>query len=165
VAAAGGPLKGPAAIRAGRILVKYGKPADALAHFDAVAGDREYASEALVGRGRALLMENKYDDALESLRKAPDYPADTAVRAEGYSLAGDACYGKGDFKGAIVEYTKATLLGDSDFKGPALFGAASSYAALGEKDKALAAYRKYLDAYPEGSKSLEAKEAIKKLEG
>ena len=36
---------------------------------------------------------------------------------------------------------------------------------LGEKDKALAAYRKYLDAYPEGSKSSEAKAAIKKLEG
>ena len=64
-----------------------------------------------------------------------------------------------------MEYTKAEVLGESPSRGDAIIGAASAYASLGEKDKALAAYKKYLDSYPTGDKAKDADAAIKKLQG
>ncbi|HLB25901.1 MAG TPA: tetratricopeptide repeat protein, partial [Nitrospirota bacterium] len=162
---AGGPLKAPSALRAGRLLAKLGKGAEALPYFDTAAGDPDFASEALVGKGRALLQANKYDEAVVALKKASEHTATAETRAEGYYLAGEASVALRDYKGAVLEYTKSTVVGDTKFKPLSLMGIAGAYEKLGENEKALGAYKKFLDAYQSDEKASEAQAAIKRLEG
>ncbi|HEX9859873.1 MAG TPA: tetratricopeptide repeat protein, partial [Nitrospirota bacterium] len=162
---AGGPLAAPAALKAAGLLEKGGRGEDAIGHYQTAATDEGYKGEALLGKGRTLLGMGRYGDALTALKSSLELPAETAARAEAYCLSGDAGFGQASYKDAIIDYTKCQVAGDPMFAGRALAGIAACYDALGEKEKALGAYRKYMETYPDGDKAGEAGAALKRLGG
>ncbi|MHB8173882.1 MAG: tetratricopeptide repeat protein, partial [Nitrospirota bacterium] len=163
--AAGGPLKAPSALRAGKLLASAGKYAPACAEFDTAAQDGNFAGEALVGKGKALFAQKKYDEAIAALKNAADHTQTLEVRADGYYTSGECFSAKSDYKDAIIGYTKCVVLGENPYRADSMLKIAESYAALGEKGKAELAYKDFLGAYPDGPKAAQAKEALKKLEG
>jgi tetratricopeptide (TPR) repeat protein len=67
----------------------------------------------------------------------------------------------GDFKGAYDRYKEATLVAPEDED--AVFGLAESARGLHLTQEAVANYRLYLDAFPDGKKSKEARKALATL--
>ncbi len=77
---------------------------------------------------------------------------------------GECSEAKSDFKAAIIAYTGCLILGENPYRADSMLKVAENYVSLGEKDKAAAAYKKYLDAYPEGASAPQAKKALELLE-
>jgi tetratricopeptide (TPR) repeat protein len=67
----------------------------------------------------------------------------------------------GDYKGAYDRYKEATLVAPEDAN--AVFGLAEAAKELGLKEQAIANYRIYLDALPDGKKSKDARKALAAL--
>ena len=68
----------------------------------------------------------------------------------------------GDFKGAYNRYKEATRVAPED--GNAVFGLAESARGLHRTQEAATNYTLYLDAFPEGKKSKEARKALASLD-
>lgn len=161
--AAGGRLKAPSALHAGKLLAKAGKWAEACAEFDTATLDNDFAGEALLGEGKAFFAQKKYDEAMAALGKAADHPQALNVRAESFYIYGECSEAKSNFKAAIIAYTECLILGESPYRADSMLKVAESYVRLGEKDKAATAYKNYLDAYPGAAKAPDAKKALEQL--
>ena len=71
-------------------------------------------------------------------------------------------FDSGDYKGAYDRYKEATEVAPED--GDAVFGLAESARGLHRTQEAAANYTVYLDAFPDGKKSKEARKALAALE-
>jgi Flp pilus assembly protein TadD len=68
----------------------------------------------------------------------------------------------GDFKGAYDRYREASLVAPED--GDAVFGLAEAARGLHLKEEAEANYKLYIDAFPDGKKSKDARKALAALD-
>ncbi len=78
---------------------------------------------------------------------------------------GNFYFHRKDYRGALSRYKEAAR--DDPYYAPAYLGLGKVYEKMGEKRKALAAYRKYLDTLPSEKQADEAKgahKAIRRLE-
>jgi hypothetical protein len=95
-------------------------------------------------------------------RAAPVKPKKAAKTYEEWFDEGNAAFDKGNYEKAADVYEQAAELKDDD---PSLFyNMGLCYANLGDNDKAIANYKKYLDLDPQASDSKDVKNTIKDLQ-
>ena len=78
---------------------------------------------------------------------------------------GECYYGIGKYRQAMTEFTKVIAFRKTEKADDAQLKIARCHLALGERDRALAAFRKLLDEYPESEYSPAARKEMKYLGG
>ena len=77
---------------------------------------------------------------------------------------GDAYVGLEDYKSALAAYEKAAATADNLFAAGYLLKAGQVAEELGDKDKALACYKKIKDQYPESAEASDIDKYITRIE-
>lgn len=112
--------------------------------------------------GVALRKARRYDEAISAHEKAFDANPHDPSLARNLAIA---YRGAGQYKRAIPVYIKALELGDG---GPPelLFDLATCYEKVGDSEKAIAAFRRYIDAVKDQDPAAaqRAEKAIKNLQ-
>lgn len=119
---------------------------DIIAEYGNKAGKAAYLYAAV-----CAMQASDPDTALDYLSKYSSKDQLMASRAE--ALKGDAYCSKGDYAKAAAAFEKAAKTADCVFSAGYLLKAGEAYEALGQNDKALAAYELIKDQY---SNSIEA---------
>ena len=144
----------------GQVLVRLGKPLEALPHFERAITLLPNRWAYRFNYARALGLANRWDEAIASYRQAQSlFPDDYATT---FNLA-LALHKKGDDAGAIPEYQKAIALApqDASFR----FALALSYEKLRRNAEAVAAYEEYLRLAPQAGDAERVRERIGVLNG
>jgi len=102
------------------------------------------------------------DEALEYVAKYSTSDQIMAARAEG--LKGDAYCTKGDNAKAAACFEKAAKISDDVFSATYLFKAGLAYEALGQNDKALAAYKTIKQDWPASVEAFDIDKYITRVE-
>ena len=102
------------------------------------------------------------DKALKYLAKYSSKDATMAGRAEG--LKGDVYCNKAEYAKAAACFVKAAEVSDNVFSAGYLVKAGQAYEALGENAKALAAYKKVKDNYPQSMEAYDIDKYITRVE-
>ncbi len=110
----------------------------------AAAGTAKEKASGLLGQGRLLAADGKWDEARGSLEQALD-AGDGAVAAEAAYRLGEGYRATGKAQDAADMYmTAAYLTADSPWARRALVGAGQAFTALKQNDAAVIVYRKLL---------------------
>ena len=110
----------------------------------AVAATPKEKAQGLLGQGRLLLAEGKWDEVRGRLEQALDV-GDGAQASEAAYRLGEGFRATGQTQEAADMYmTAACLTGDSPWARRALVGAGQAFAALKQNDAAVIVYRKLL---------------------
>jgi tetratricopeptide (TPR) repeat protein len=110
----------------------------------AAAGTPKEKASGLLGQGRLLAADGKWDEARGRLEQALD-AGDGAVAAEAAYRLGEGYRTTGKAQDAVDMYlTAAYLTADSPWARRALVGAGQAFAALKQNDSAVIVYRKLL---------------------
>src|SRR6266404_4161379 len=110
----------------------------------AAAGTGKEKASGLLGQGRLLAADGKWDEARGRLEQALD-AGDGAVAAEAAYRLGEGYRSTGKAQDAADMYlTAAYLTSDSPWTRRALVGAGQAFAALKQNDAAIIVYRKLL---------------------
>jgi len=110
----------------------------------AVAATPKEKALGLIGQGRLLLADGKWDEARGKLEQALDV-ADGTVASEAAYRLGEGFRATGKTQEAADMYmTAAYLTGDSPWTRRALLGAGQAFSALKQNDSAVIVYRKLL---------------------
>ncbi|MEX2223023.1 MAG: tetratricopeptide repeat protein [Candidatus Rokuibacteriota bacterium] len=108
------------------------------------AGNPKEKALGLLGQGRLLMADGKWEDARGRLEQALD-AGDGAVASEAAYRLGEGFRATGKAQEAADMYmTAAYLAGDSPWSRRALVGAGQAFAALKQNDAAVIVYRKLL---------------------
>jgi tetratricopeptide (TPR) repeat protein len=144
----------------GQVLVRMGKPLEALPHFERAITLLPNRWAYRFNYARALGQANRWDDAIASYRQAQAlFPEDYATT---FNLA-LALHKKGDDAGAVEEYQKAIALApqDASFR----LALAISYEKLQRNAEAAAAYEEYLRLAPQAGDAARVRDRIAVLTG
>lgn len=148
-----------AQISQGRILAAQGQNDQANQAFDAAISTAGNSSaeqarkfEAMLGKARSLLQQNKNEEALpvieEVISKSP--ANDTAVQAEAYVLQGNALQSLNRNKEAVIAYLHVDILfpRESGFHAEALYHMSRLWKLVQAPERGLDAEAKLTSAYP-----------------
>jgi cytochrome c-type biogenesis protein CcmH/NrfG len=144
----------------GQVLVRMGKPQEALPHFERALTLLPNRWAYRFNYARALGLANRWDEAIASYRQAQSLFADDYATTFNLALA---LHKKGDDAGAIPEYEKAIALApqDASFR----FALALSYEKLRRNAEAAGAYEEYLRLAPQAGDAERVRERIAVLTG
>ena len=93
------------------------------------------SSDAFLLKGRELMKEKKFIEAIEALNKAIEKDEKNAVA---FNTRGVAYFEQNDFSNALQDYNQAIKLSPKDYK--PFFNRAENYKAQGNKEEALKDY-------------------------
>jgi tetratricopeptide (TPR) repeat protein len=150
-----GELASEAAYRLGRLLSADGRHADALEwHMTAayVAEGSRWARQALLEAGRCLRELQQPKEALIVYRKlvptaSMRRPEDRETTGEAAYRIGEILHEVGDEEAALDMYlSAANLVPDTPTARRALFGAVRSFAMIGDRQSAVAIYRRLMES-------------------
>jgi TolA-binding protein len=117
---------------------------DTYARATAAAGTPRDKALGLLGQGRLLAADRRWDEARPRLEQALD-AGEGAVAVEAAYRLGEGLHAAGQVQEAVDMYmTAAYLPGDSQWARRALVGAAEAFARLKQNDAAVIVYRKLL---------------------
>jgi len=139
-----------------QVKLSQNEAAGAARDFDAVLAtvtDKQSPAwaEATVGKGLALLAQDKVDDAERLLGDLIETTKDSSVRARAYNALGDAHFKKGAFAEARLDYLRVVLLyfqADAVEHAKALYQAAECFRRLGDQERAEALLAELVRRYP-----------------
>ena len=112
--------------------------------------------------GACALQLGQFDKAIEFFKKYDG--DDTILLARTQAGIGDAYVGLEDYKNAITWYEKAAATTDNMFAAGYLLKAGKVYEELGDKDQALACYKKVKDQYPQAPEAMDIDKYITRIE-
>ncbi len=148
-----------AKVNLGRVLMSENKLDEAAQTFDgaisaasASPADQARKYEAMVGKARSLIAQNRQAEALTSLNdvvdKAPS--EDTALQAEAYVLQGTCLQATSKTKEAVLAYLHVDVLfaRESAYHAEALYHLARLWKTVQHPDRSLEAQAKLEGAYP-----------------
>ena len=144
----------------GQVLVRMGKPLEALPHFERAITLLPNRWAYRFNYARALGLANRWDEAIASYRQAQSLLPDDYATTFNLALA---LHKKGDDDGAIPEYLKAIALApeDASFR----LALAISYEKLRRNAEAAAAYEEYLRLAPQAGDAARVRDRIAVLTG
>ena len=148
-----------AKIASGRIYIAENKLDEAAKEFEAAAAaatesapDQARKYEAMLGQARALLAQNKSEDALKILELVTDKgPADeSSLQAEAYVLQGNALQTLGRMKEAALAYLHVDILfpRETSLHAEALYNLSKAWKQLQLPDRGIEAEAKLVQLYP-----------------
>lgn len=108
-------------------------------------------ARATVGKGLALLAQDKLDDAERLLMDLIETTQDSATRARAYNALGDGHFKRGEYAEARLKYLRVVLLyfqADAVEHAKALYQAAECFRRLGEQERADALFKELVRRYP-----------------
>jgi TolA-binding protein len=151
-----------ARLRQLQCLVLLARWRDALTAADSLKADApEFSQTAEVdyARGRALQMQGRLDDALQSYQAVVDAPtksSDLAARAQW--MRGEVYFHQKDYQAAVREFLKVDYLHKHapTWRAAALLEAGKSYEHLDRWSDAVQAYEKLLAEFPEDKTAADA---------
>ena len=144
----------------GQILVRLGKPAEAIPHFQKAISLIPDRWAYHFNLARALSVLGKWDESIASYRQAQQlFPNDYATT---FNLA-LTLHKKGDDQAAVEEYKKAIAMSPSDASFH--FALALSYERLQRTSDAVAAYQEYLRLAPAAGDAEKVRARIAELTG
>ena len=152
-------LKLAARIAESRVLVAEGKIDEAIAGFESVAagagdssGDTARKYESKLGHARGLIVQTKFDKALEILDEVTEKgPADdSTLQAEAYVLQGQALQGLGRTKEAALAYLHVDILfpRESGYHAESLYQLSNLWKMVQHPDRSAEAAGKLVQIYP-----------------
>jgi Flp pilus assembly protein TadD len=144
----------------GQVLVRMGKPQEALPHFERAITLLPSRWAYRFNYARALGLANRWDEAIASYREAQSLFPDDYATAFNLALA---LHKKGDDAAAIAEYQKAIALAPQDASFRMALGI--SYEKLRRNAEAVAAYEEYLRLAPQAGDAARVRERIAVLSG
>lgn len=130
-----------------QIIDEYGKKAGKAAYF--------YA-------GVCELQLGNWDSAISYLSKYNG--KDEILLARATACIGDAYVGLNDYAKAVTYFEKAAATADNMYAAGYLLKAGVTYEELGQNDKALAAYKKIKDKYPQSMEGYDIDKYISRIE-
>jgi len=130
-----------------QVIDKYGSKAGKSVYFNA---------------GICCLRLGDYDKAIEYLKKYDT--KDKLMQARAKAAIGDATVNKGDVKGAVSYFEEAAKLSNNIFSANYLLKAGLCYEELGQMDKALEAYNKIKNEFPNSPEGMEVQKYISRTE-
>jgi len=152
--------------RAGVCATKMDNWAEAQKHFEGLLQafpDFDQAAEARYGLARALQQQNKLDEARKLYEQVIDETeTETAARAQ--FMIGEIEFGQGKFEDAIVSYLG--VVGGYPYKewqSYARFQTGRCYQQLGNNEKAVEAFQKVVDDYPDSPHAADAAKLVQDL--
>lgn len=129
------------------VISRYGKKAGAAVYL--------YA-------GVSALQQGNFEDAIGYLKKYDG--KDNILLGRAQACIGDAYVGLEDYKTALGWFEKAAETSDNLFSAAYLLKAGVTAEELGETDKALAAYKKIKDQYPQAPEAADIDKYIVRIE-
>ena len=130
---------------------------DIIAKYGNKAGESVY-----LYAGASALQLGQFDKAIEYFKKYQG--GDKILLARAQAGIGDAYVGLEDYKSAITWYEKAAATTDNLFAAGYLLKAGQVAEELGDKDKALACYKKVKDQYPQAPEAMDIDKYITRIE-
>ena len=112
--------------------------------------------------GGSALQLGEFEKALKYFKKYAGEDKILLSRAE--AGMGDAYVGLEDYKNALAAYEKAAATADNLFAAGYLLKAGQVAEELGDKDKALACYKKVKDQYPQAVEAADIDKYITRIE-
>ena len=112
--------------------------------------------------GASALQLGQFDKAIEYLKKYDG--GDKILLARAQAGLGDAYVGLEDYKTAISWYEKAAATTDNLYAAGYLLKAGQVYEEMGDKDKAVACYKKVKDQYPQAPEAMDIDKYITRIE-
>lgn len=149
-----------AKVNLGRVLMSQNKLEEAAQAFDeaiAAAGttpaDQARKYEAMVGKARSLIAQNRQAEALTALNEVVDKSAssgDTALQAEAYVMQGTCLQATNKTKEAVLAYLHVDVLfaRESAYHAEALYHLARLWKVVQHPDRSLEAQAKLEGSYP-----------------
>jgi Flp pilus assembly protein TadD len=128
----------------GQVLVRLGRPAEALPHFDRAIALIEGRWAYHFNRARALRLLGRFDESIAAYRTVEQLLPDDY--ATSFNLA-QTLHAKGDEKAAVTEYLKAIALNPND--GSFRLALGISLEKMQKRAEAAAAYGEYLRLSPQ----------------
>ncbi|MBO7563127.1 MAG: tetratricopeptide repeat protein [Bacteroidales bacterium] len=130
-----------------QVIDKYGKKAGEAVFFDA---------------GICCLRLGDYDKAIDYLKKYST--KDNIMKARAKAAIGDALVNKGDIAASVPYFEEAASISNNIFSAGYLQKAGICYEELGQLDKALAAYNKIKNEFPNSPEGMEVQKFISRVE-
>ena len=112
--------------------------------------------------GACALQTNDFQKAIEYFKKYDG--KDKILLSRAQAGIGDAYVGLEDYKNALSAYEKAAATADNAFAAGYLLKAGQVAEELGNKDKALACYKKIKDQYPQAVEAADIDKFITRIE-
>ena len=112
--------------------------------------------------GACALQTNDYQKAIGYFKKYDG--KDKILLSRAQAGIGDAYVGLEDYKNALAAYEKAAATADNAFAAGYLLKAGQVAEELGNKDKALACYKKIKDQYPQAVEAADIDKYITRIE-
>ena len=112
--------------------------------------------------GASALQLGQFDKAIEYFKKYDG--GDKILLARAQAGIGDAYVGLEDYQNAITWYEKAVTTTDNLYAAGYLLKAGEVYEEMGNKDKALACYKKVKDQYPQAPEAMDIDKYITRIE-
>ncbi|MBQ9193913.1 MAG: tetratricopeptide repeat protein [Bacteroidales bacterium] len=112
--------------------------------------------------GASALQLGQFDKAIEYLKKYDG--GDKILLARAQAGLGDAYVGLEDYKTAISWYENAAATTDNLYAAGYLLKAGQVYEEMGDKDKAVACYKKVKDQYPQAPEAMDIDKYITRIE-
>ena len=112
--------------------------------------------------GACALQTNDYQKAIGYFKKYDG--KDKILLSRAQAGIGDAYVGLEDYKNALAAYEKAAATADNAFAAGYLLKAGQVAEELGNKDKALACYKKIKDQYPQAVEAADIDKFITRIE-
>jgi len=142
----------------GQVLVRLGRPAEALPHFDRAIELIEGRWAYHFNRARALRLLGRLDESISAYRTVQQLLPDDY--ATSFNLA-QTLHAKGDEPAAIREYLKAIVLNPND--GSFRLALGISFEKLQKRAEAAAAYGEYLRLSPQAPDAEKVRSRISEL--
>ena len=112
--------------------------------------------------GGCALQLGEFENAIGYFKK---YKGDDKILlSRAQAGIGDAYVGLGDYKSALAAYEKAAATADNLFAAEYLLKAGQAAEELGDKEKALACYKKVKDQYPQAVEAMDIDKYITRIE-
>ena len=112
--------------------------------------------------GSCALQTGEFEKAIKYFKKYGG--EDTILLSRAQAGIGDAYVGLEDYKSALAAYEKAAATADNLFAAEYLLKAGQAAEELGDKEKALACYKKVKDQYPQAVEAMDIDKYITRIE-
>lgn len=120
---------------------------------------------AIYRRGRDAYRERRYDDAVKQFDKILNMAPYSEWADNAQYWKGECYYGMGKYGQGLIEFAKIFAFSRTEKADDAQLKIARCHLALGERQKALEAFRKLVEEYPESEYASTARGEIGNLQG